>query len=101
MKPVVVQQPCRGCGVPVLHIEDVDTGEPIVLDARPVDEGNVAVYKVAGLAVARRYGRPARIQPAWREHDCPDPTVATPAAQPMDPYEDKSPAEQQHGGWRA
>lgn len=100
MKPVVVQYPCPDCGRPVLRIEDIDTGELVCVDAEPVDEGTVAVYRVARHAFARRYGRPARVQPAWREHPCP-------SASPIrgegftDPYEDVSPAAQQHGGWRA
>lgn len=104
MKPTVQRLPCRGCGVDVLHIEDLDTGEPIVLDAERVDEGNVVVYAPPSrpeFSVARRYGRPARLQPAWREHDCPTPTAGTPAPRAVDPYEDESPAAQQHGGWRA
>lgn len=96
----VIKEPCRGCGADVLHIEDVDTQEPIVLDAGQVDGGHIAVYTVGDHAVARRYGQPARIQPAWSEHDCPTPTVSVPRPAP-DPYEDESPAAQQHGGWRS
>lgn len=92
---------CPGCGAVVLHIIDVDTDEPLALDADRVDEGTVAVYAVGPAAVARRYGVPARVQPAWREHDCPTPTVTTPAiSAPVDPYEDEPAAAQQHGGWR-
>lgn len=98
----LVRRPCAGCAAGVLHIVDVDTDEPLVLDAAPVDEGTVAVYCFAGFGVARRYGRPARVQPAWVEHVCPSPTVATPpVAKPFDPYEDESPAVQQSGGWRS
>lgn len=98
----LVRQACPGCGADVMHMADVDTDEPLVIDDLEVDDGNVAVYRVKGFAVARRYGRPARIQPAWREHVCPTPTVTTPpAAKPFDPYEDEPAAVQQHGGWRA
>jgi hypothetical protein len=94
---------CRGCAEQVLHVEDVDTGEPIVVDPTLVEGGHIVVWALKGHAFARRYGQPARVQPAWDEHVCPSPTVLVPpaAVTPQDPYEDESPAAQQHGGWRA
>lgn len=91
---------CPGCSGQVLHVVDVDTDEPIVVDAEPTDEGRILVWALKGHAYARRYGQPARVQPSWSEHECPSPTVLTPVAKPVDPYEDESPAKQQHGGWR-
>lgn len=95
----IVRTGCLGCGAETLRILDADTDEVLVLDPERVDGGHIAVYAFEGFAVARRYGKPARIQPAWQEHDCPagpQPTVAP----PFDPYEDEPAAAQQHGGWR-
>lgn len=98
----VLDRECPGCGAKVLLVEDVDTGEPLVLDLQPVDEGHVTVWSLKGYGVARRYGAPARWQPAHQEHDCPTPTAEMAAVrEPVpDPYEDEPPAVQQHGGWR-
>ena len=93
---------CPGCRALVVHVKDTDTDEPIVLDPAPVDGGRISVWSLRGHAYARRYGQAARLQPAWREHVCPSPTVLVPSARPVeDPYEDKSAAAQQHGGWRS
>ncbi|TKJ25257.1 hypothetical protein [Blastococcus sp. CCUG 61487] len=93
---------CPGCRAEVVHVEDVDTDEPIVVDPAQVDGGRITVWALHGHAYARRYGQPARLQPAWEEHVCPTPTVLTPAARPVfDPYEDTPAAAQQHGGWRS
>lgn len=91
---------CLGCHADVLHVRDVDTEEPVVVDPEPVDGGHIVVWALRGHAYCRRYGQPARLQPAWNEHQCPTPTVLVPRAKPLDPYEDESPAAQQHGGWR-
>lgn len=98
----VLNRECPGCGADVLTVEDVDTGEEIVLDVAPVDEGHVILWSLKGYGVARRYGAPARIQPAHREHECPTPTADMLAARRVvpDPYEDAPAAVQQHGGWR-
>jgi len=96
----VLHRECPGCGAPVLLVEDVDTGEPLVVDADPVDEGHVTLWTLKGFGVARRYGAPARFQPAHREHDCPSPTAEMVARVVPDPYEDAPAAVQQHGGWR-
>ncbi|TYP82040.1 hypothetical protein [Blastococcus xanthinilyticus] len=101
MSAVEHAQPCRGCGAPVLHVVDVDTDEPIVVDAATVDGGRIVLWSIKGNAFARRYGQPARLQPAWAEHRCPAPNLSVPPAAAVDPYEDASAAAQQHGGWRS
>jgi len=68
----------------VILVEDVDTLEPILVEPAPADGGRIVVWALAGNAYARRYGQPARVQPAWREHVCP--SLAAPAG----PYEDVS-----------
>ncbi len=101
----VAKLPCRGCAQLVMHVEDVDTGEAIVVDPPHVEGGRIFVWSIRGHAFARRSGQPARVQPAWEEHQCPTPTVLVPppgaSLTASDPYEDKSAAEQQHGGWRS
>jgi hypothetical protein len=94
--PEVDVRPCLTCNAPVVRARDVDTDEVLVVDADQVDEGTVVLYALKGHAFARRYGQAARLQPAWQEHVCDG---SRPAPVP-DPYEDASPAAQQHGGWR-
>jgi hypothetical protein len=92
--------PCRCCGSPVLVVTDVDTDEQIVVDQAQVDGGHIVLWAIAGHAFARRYGQPARVQPAWEEHAC-EGCPPAPRRPAEDPYEDQPPAVQQHGGWRS
>lgn len=94
----LLQRECPICGAPVIPAQDLDTDEVIVADVDRVDEGRIRLWAIKEHAFARRYGTPARLQPAWREHAC---AVAQAKAPAEDPYEDASPAAQQHGGWRA
>lgn len=95
--PELPIRPCLACNAPVVRARDIDTDEVLVVDADQVDDGHVSLYALKGHAFARRYGQPARVQPSWREHVCP----GSPPAPTPDPYEDATPAAQQHGGWRA
>ncbi|MCZ2837172.1 hypothetical protein [Modestobacter sp. VKM Ac-2985] len=87
---------CPGCQNPVLRAVDVDTGEEYLVDVEPVDEGHVDIWMAGGYAAARRHGAPSKRQPAHELHAC---AAVTPPPLP-DPYADKPPADQQHGGWR-
>lgn len=87
---------CGGCRARVLRAVDVDTEETYLVDVTPVDEGHVDIWTAGGRAAARRHGRPSPRQPAHELHGC---SAVTPPTLP-DPYADKTPAEQQHGGWR-
>ena len=91
---------CPGCTAETSLVEDVDTHERIRIDVDRVDDGHIVVWSIKGNAFARRYGKPARIQPAWREHECPAGVPAV-TGRADDPYADLTPAAQQHGGWRA
>lgn len=102
MTDTLTQSTCPACQAPLVVVRDIDTNELLKLRAERVDEGNVAVFAIAGRAVARRYGRPAPAQPAWQVHLCPgigqgddDVTVLGDG----DPYAEESPALQQ-ARWR-
>jgi hypothetical protein len=95
LMPELPIRPCLTCNAPVVRARDIDTDEVLVVDADQVDDGHVSLYALKGHAFARRYGQPARLQPRGGAHLRRQPAAPTP-----DPYEDASPAEQQHGGWR-
>ena len=93
---------CPACHEQVIVVRDVDTNELLKLTTRPVDEGHVAVFSIAGRAVARRYGRPALRQPAWVVHQCPGNGQGPDEGVVVidgDGYDDESPALQQ-ARWR-
>jgi len=87
---------CPACGTSVFRAVDVDTDETYLVAIGEVNEGHVDIWHASGHVAARRHGRPSPRQPAHELHTC---AAVTPPPMP-DPYADKTPAEQQHGGWR-
>lgn len=47
--------PCRRCGSPIVFVREVDSGRPLVLNARPVEGGTVVLL-----------GERAQVVPAGR-----------------------------------
>lgn len=87
---------CPSCRLPVLRAVDIDTNEQVLVDPDEVAEGHVDVWRAGEHVAARLHGRPSSRQPAHELHRC---AGLTPPPLP-DPYADKTPAENQHGGWR-
>lgn len=88
---------CPHCGGRVLPATDDTTGEPVLLNPRPLIGGRVHVLRLPqGLVAVDHITQPAPRQPAMELHTrtC----TATPAAVPVDLDDD--PALEQSRGWR-
>lgn len=97
-RDALVRATCTSCQAPVVMVRDIDTSELLFLDVEKVDQGHVTVFAVGHRAVCRRYGAPARRQPAWRVHSCPE-QPGPRLVDDSDPYEDVPEALQQ-ARWR-